>query len=155
MHSKCHASGRWAIVLEDWTNTLTILDYCRKNPNADGSLPVSRIRALWNVMYENGETTRAWNHHRFKAMRDCLSMAGAIDWQCATYAPNRACQWSIREEVFQESSQNSNQNKANLSLILIDTSPIWGGQQLFPTALNWNIDHAYWHSRLKALGLAA
>jgi hypothetical protein len=74
-----------------------------KEPNC----PIKRIMAFWNRLYELGHVNRPFNHHRLKAIRDCLSMNGNIKWISNEYwhygedqtKKGRACQWTLGDKL--------------------------------------------------------
>ena len=52
-------------------------------------LPVRRFEGLWTGLYEAGDVGRAFDCHRFKAIRDYLSDLGLIDWEDHTFVVPR------------------------------------------------------------------
>lgn len=144
--SKCPKIYKRAIVLEDCKVFLGVLDVCKKHPNPDGSLPAKRLLSLWRSVYEEGKTSRAPNYTRIKIMRDTLSLLGGIQWQSAKYSPvaHVACKWQIADDAFVHVNED-----ISLS-ILIDTSiKIGSGEYHIPVMQTYEIDHAYFASRLK------
>ena len=70
-------------------------------PDVNDSLPVRRIGRLWESVHAAGDFERPWNHHRFKAIRDLLSLHGHIEWldhrfQNLPEGKGWACRWRLR-----------------------------------------------------------
>jgi hypothetical protein len=65
------------------------------------------VQDLWAALYDAGDFTRPWNHHRWKAIRDWLSEMGWLDWQDHFYqvgtgrGDGRACQWRLHDDFVQ------------------------------------------------------
>ena len=99
--------NRAVLTAEDVAVFATLLNFFHENRNADGSLPVARIRSLWKSLYECGDISRAWDHHRFMWLRDKLTVLGLIDWEDSTYVVGdkengvigQACKWSGSERL--------------------------------------------------------
>ena len=79
--------------------TLAIVRACTLHMNADGSMPLARIKGLWDAVYEAGDTTRAFNFHRFAAIRNMLSDLDLLEWEDATYRFGKACRWRANEKL--------------------------------------------------------
>lgn len=97
-------SGRSVVTAEDVAAFFLLLKFFTNRMNADGTLPVKRFKGLWTGLYEAGDLARAFDCHRFKAIRDYLSDLGLIDWEDETYVvpridesgrkrKGRACKW--------------------------------------------------------------
>jgi hypothetical protein len=97
-------SGRSVVTAEDLAAFLLLLKFFTDRMNADGTLPVRRFEGLWTGLYEAGDLERAFDCHRFKAIRDYLSDLGLIDWEDHTFVmpridetgqirKGRACKW--------------------------------------------------------------
>ena len=101
------STNRAVVTAEDVAVFATLLKFFHENCNADGSLPVARIRSLWKSLYECGDITRAWDHHRFMWLRDKFTALGLIDWEDATYVVGdqengivgQACKWCGSERL--------------------------------------------------------
>ena len=101
------STNRAVVTAEDVAVFATLLKFFHENRNADGSLPVARIRSLWKSLYECGDITRAWDHHRFMWLRDKFTALGLIDWEDATYVVGdqengivgQACKWCGSERL--------------------------------------------------------
>lgn len=84
---------------------LSILSFCKVNKSTrnDGSLPTSRIMALWAKLVEQGVTTRKFDGQMFAAIRNKLSELGLIDWKDNRYwwdadkAKGQAMKWAITD----------------------------------------------------------
>ncbi len=102
------STGRTVVTAEDVAVFLLCLKFFTGRMNADGTLPVKRFKGLWSALYEGGDVGRAFDCHRFKAIRDYLSGLGLLDWEDNTFvAPRearnggslkgRACKWKAGE----------------------------------------------------------
>jgi hypothetical protein len=80
-----NTSGRQAVTVEDVAIALMLGEFLTNHMEANGAMPTARWRKLWMNLYESGDISRAWDHHRFKAVRDYLSSLGLIEWQDSTY----------------------------------------------------------------------
>jgi hypothetical protein len=95
---------RWAVTETDFAQAVVLLRFFAANRNPDGSLPQRRVQELWAALYEAGDFTRPWNHHRWKAIRDWMSEMGWLDWQNHRYqigtgcGDGRACKWRLHED---------------------------------------------------------
>ena len=107
-HHTLKTTGRSVVTAEDVAIFLACLKFFTGRMNADGTLPVKRFEGLWSAMYEAGDVGRAFDCHRFKAIRDYMSGLGLLDWQDRTFiAPRldgfgnrkngRACKWMAGE----------------------------------------------------------
>ena len=101
--------GRKHLVTEtDFAQFIVLLRFFTNNANPDGSLPGDRGEEMWNALYEAGDFTRPWNHHRWKAIRDWLSVMGRIDWLDHRYqigtgrGDGQACKWRLHEDFVQQ-----------------------------------------------------
>jgi hypothetical protein len=70
---------------EDIAVGLAVLLVCSLSPNADGSLPQARIKAVWKQLISEGFTERAWDHDRWASIRGLFTVLGWIDWTDNTY----------------------------------------------------------------------
>ncbi len=70
---KVTGQSRAVVVAEDVQVTLVVLRACTLDMNADGSMPVMRVKAIWDAAYRAGDTSRAFSFRRFAAIRDMLS----------------------------------------------------------------------------------
>ena len=99
------SKNRAVVTAEDVAVFTTLLKFFTDNRNADGSMPVARIRSLWKSLYECGDITRAWDHHRFMWLRDRITGLELIDWEDSTYVvgenghPGQACKWNASEKL--------------------------------------------------------
>ena len=75
------SASRARIVAEDVQVALAVVRAFTLHPNPDGSIPVMRAKAIWDRMHEAGETTRAFNFHRFAAIRNMLTDMGLLEWE--------------------------------------------------------------------------
>jgi hypothetical protein len=63
-------------------------------------MPVRAVGRLWEEVYLAGDFSRPWNHHRFKAIRDLLSLHGRVDWvdfrfQNLPERKGHCCRWQL------------------------------------------------------------
>lgn len=73
------------ITAEDKAVALMILLKNKKNPEENFSFSQSYARAMWRCLFEMGITTRAWNHHRWRLIRNFLADQGWIECKDASY----------------------------------------------------------------------
>jgi hypothetical protein len=73
-------AGKFRVTAHDFAVAMVLLRHFKAQPNNDRSLPCRRVQELWNGLKEAGDIDRAWNHHRWKVIRDFLSARGHIDW---------------------------------------------------------------------------
>ena len=98
---------RWAVTETDFAQAVVLLRFFMENRNPDGSLPQRRVQELWKALYEAGDFTRPWNHHRWKAIRNWLSEMGWLEWQDHRYqigtgrGDGQACKWRPHEDFVQ------------------------------------------------------
>jgi hypothetical protein len=99
---------RWTVTETDFAQAVVLLRFFTENRNPDGSLPQRRVQELWTALYDAGDFSRPWNHHRWKAIRDWMSEMGWIEWQDHRYqigtgrGDGRACKWRLHEEFVQQ-----------------------------------------------------
>ena len=66
-------AGKFAVTHKDISIFLLLFNFFSKNKNTDNSMPTERFMVLWKKLYECEDIDRAWNHHRFKYIRDLFS----------------------------------------------------------------------------------
>ncbi len=99
---------RWEVTDTDFAQAVVLLRFFTENRNPDGSLPQRRVQELWTALYDAGDFSRPWNHHRWKAIRDWMSQMGWLDWQDHRYqigarrGEGRACRWRLHEDFVQQ-----------------------------------------------------
>ncbi|WP_150105987.1 hypothetical protein [Rubinisphaera brasiliensis] len=102
--------SRAKVTVQDMAIVLMLGEFFTNNMNLDGSMPTARWKAMWNCLIEEGEIDRAWDHKRFKVLRDRLSSLGLIKWEDDTYTigwktsageyvPGRAAKWKFSAEL--------------------------------------------------------
>lgn len=114
-------AGKFRVTAHDFAVAMLLLRHFKAQPNDDRSLPCRRVQELWTGLWDAGDIHRAWNHHRWKKIRDFLSARGHIDWTDHRYEPpvmvknekgkwgrakdgngkssrGLACQWAITDE---------------------------------------------------------
>lgn len=105
--NNCKLKARNHIVTDDdFSIALLILFFIKKNPNIDGSIPTERVKQLWKSLYHYHDVNRNWNHHRWKTIRDFLSLNGYINWKDNNYSfgdkKNKkkgiACKWELSQK---------------------------------------------------------
>lgn len=119
-------AGKFAVTHKDISIFLLLFNFFSKNKNSDNSMPTERFMVLWKKLYECGDIDRAWNHHRFKYIRDLFSKRGLINWIDNTYyfgdktigEKGIACKWEIKKEVYMYSEKTQKEKRASL----MDTS---------------------------------
>ncbi len=78
---------------------LAVVRACTLDMNADGSMPVMRVKTIWDAAYRAGDTSRAFSFRRFTAIRDMLSDMGFLEWEDETYSFGKACKWRASGEL--------------------------------------------------------
>lgn len=71
-----------------WTHAavlLGILDWCRKHPNLDGSIPVNRIKAIWTDLYLSGAIDVSHHSTIVAALLRAFTAMNYLDWQDVRY----------------------------------------------------------------------
>ena len=131
------SKNRAVVTVEDVAVFATLLAFFATSPNADGSLPVARIRSLWKSLYECGDITRAWDHHRFMWLRDKFTALELIDWVDSTYVvgenghPGQACKWNASEKLLNITQEYIvNKEAAATSPIIREERSILGWSKL-------------------------
>jgi hypothetical protein len=135
------SKNRAVVTKEDVAVFATLLKFFTDNRNTDGSLPVARIRSLWKSLYECGDITRAWDHHRFMWLRNRFTTLELIDWEDSTYVVGdkehgivgQACKWHGSENFLNtiEAYTTSINNKdATASTIIREARGILGWSSL-------------------------
>jgi hypothetical protein len=111
-------SSRAKIVAEDVQAALAVIRACTLRPNPDGSMPVMRVKAIWDAVHAAGDTTRAFSFHRFQAIRNMLSDMGLLEWEDSTYQFGKACRWRASEKLMErmESVLSGSSTTTTLSL---------------------------------------
>ena len=79
--------------------TLAVIRGCTLHPNPDGSLPLMRVKGLWDAAFKAGDTSRAFSFHRFQAIRNMLSDMELLEWEDADYCFGKACRWRASEKL--------------------------------------------------------
>ena len=114
-------TGRVVATAKDLALFLLLLKWFHEHMNADGSMPWARFKALWDALYEAGDTDRAFDPKRFAALRNYLSSLGLLDWADATYKQGRwemgvkvggqACKWQASEQLMEMLNVNSEEQE--------------------------------------------
>jgi len=115
-------SSRARVVAEDLQVALAIIRACTLHMNADGSMPVMRIKAIWDAVHEAGDTSRAFSFHRFQAIRNMLSDMGLLEWEDETWRFRKACRWKASGELMgmmEEALDRSTTTIPSLSSIVV------------------------------------
>jgi hypothetical protein len=100
---------KFVVTEHDFAVAMVLLRHFKADLNVDGSLPCRRVEKIWTALFNAGDVSRPWNHHRWKAIRDYLSTNGHIDWtdhryeygavvQDGTVKKGISCKWSITED---------------------------------------------------------
>jgi hypothetical protein len=93
--------SRAVVVVEDVQVSLAIIRSCTLRPNPDESMPLARIKGLWDAMYLAGDVARAFRFNRFAAIRDMLTGLGLIEWMDAEYRFGKACKWRASAKLME------------------------------------------------------
>lgn len=105
---KLPKAGKFAITHKDIAITLILLMFFKDNKNKDNTLPTNRAMELWKSLYNAEDIDRAWNHHRWKEIRNMLSKKGLIYWIDNKYTIGNkelntkgiACKWEISKKLY-------------------------------------------------------
>jgi hypothetical protein len=103
-------TGRVRIVREDVATFLFLLEWFSKNPNSDGTMPMARFQACWNLLAVNGNVKRHFDAKRFAAIRNWLDHLSLLVWDndhfypgfmsaSGKYVRGQACKWKASEEL--------------------------------------------------------
>ena len=134
-------SSRAKVTVLDLAIFLMLGEHFTNNMNADGSLPTARWEQMWKSLFAEGDIVRAWDHKRFKLMRDRLSSLGLLEWEDFSfylgrqigdeYFPGRAAKWKFSDELMEKLAETSE----------LTTSSVSGGEEKYPLweqiLLNW------------------
>jgi hypothetical protein len=71
-------SSRAMVEAGDLAIALPIVKFCSKERNADGTMPTSRIKVIWDRLFESGEVDRAFDYHRWRVIRDLIETQGGL-----------------------------------------------------------------------------
>jgi hypothetical protein len=74
-------SSRAWVEAADLAISLSILKFCSRNMNSDGTMPTRRIKVIWDQMYENGEVDRAFDYHRWRVIRNLIEVQGGLEME--------------------------------------------------------------------------
>jgi len=135
--------SRAKVTVLDMAIVLMLGEFFTNNMNSDGSMPTARWEGTWKRLREESDIDRAWDHKRFKILRDRLSSLGLIEWEDQSYSlgwrksdgeyvPGHAAKWKFSLELM-------NQLAASADTAVASTSegerehPLWE-QEL----LNWS-----------------
>jgi hypothetical protein len=72
-------SSRARVEAEDLAIGLGIVKVCTSKPNADGTMPTQRIKAIWDKLFENGEVDRAFDYHRWRVVRNLIESKRGLE----------------------------------------------------------------------------
>ena len=122
---KVTGSSRAVVVAEDVQVTLAVLRACTLDMNADGSMPVMRVKAIWDAAYRAGDTSRAFSFRRFAAIRDMLSDMGLLEWEDETYSFGKACKWrasgKLMAMIEKATIADTTTNSSSLSILVCNS----------------------------------
>lgn len=137
--------SRAKVTVLDMAIVLMLGEFFTKNMNSDGSLPTTRWGAMWNCLCEENVIDRAWDHKRFKLLRDRLSSLGLIEWEDQSYSlgwkkedgeyvPGRAAKWKFSTELMEQIAVSADSTVASAASVSEEERehPLWE-QDL----LNW------------------
>ena len=112
-------------VAEDVQTALAVVRACTLDMNADGSMPVMRVKAIWDAAYRASDTSRAFSFRRFAAIRGMLSHMGLLEWEDETYSFDKACKWRASGELMAmiEKALNADTttNSSSLSILVCNS----------------------------------
>jgi hypothetical protein len=145
------SADRWAITDRQFAEVLLTLVLLK--PNADGSNPYARHEAFICELHKAGVFSHAYNHHRYKAVRDYLSSKGAIHWVDANYRPGfvgekgQSCKWHLDPVLIAqvEMCVGLLEVEEDSGYTLVDTDTAYTGQNRRPHWNNAPIRLSEWH----------
>jgi hypothetical protein len=138
-------SGRSVAIAEDLAIFVMLLVAFGEAPNADGSMPTKRFKAVWESMYERGEVDRPWNPNRFTALRNYLTKRSMIRWidrrhvegfvgDDGEYVKGKAARWAAGRklvELIERTVERGGGEEEHLSYNRDEkpptSPPVWGG----------------------------
>lgn len=126
--NNCKLKARNHVVTDDdFSIALLILFFIKNNPNSDGSIPTERVKQLWKSLYHYHDVNRNWNHHRWKTIRDFLSLNGYINWKDNNYSfgdkkskkKGIACKWELSQKflLYVQNALSRRETKKRASLM--------------------------------------
>lgn len=93
------SDGELRITAEDKAVALLILRNNFEEPATNFSFSQNYASAIWRSLYTSGVTNRAWNHHRWRAIRNYLADHGWLDCKNETYTygqgQGRSCRFVL------------------------------------------------------------
>jgi hypothetical protein len=98
-------NSRHIVTEEDVAIFILLAEWFSKNMNADGSLPYARFKGLWDACYTAGDISRAFNCHRFAAIRNKCEEWELLSWEDNVYDQNQACKWRFSDAFLGEIEQ--------------------------------------------------
>ncbi|EMI55209.1 hypothetical protein [Rhodopirellula sallentina] len=109
--------SRAKVTVLDMAIVLMLGEFFTANMNSDGSMPTARWEGMWRSLCEESHIDRAWDHKRFKLIRDRLSSLGLIEWEdhsyCVgwkkedgEYVPGRSAKWKLSSELMEQLSSS-------------------------------------------------
>ena len=78
-------SSRARVDAIDLAISLSILKFCSKNMNSDGTMPTKRIKRIWDGLFAEGQIERAFDYHRWKVIRDLIESQGGLEMEDRLY----------------------------------------------------------------------
>ncbi len=130
--------------------------------NADGSMPVMRVKAVWDAAYRAGDTSRGFSFRRFAAIRDMLSDMGLLAWEDETYSFGKACKWRASKELMGmiEKALNADTATNSSSLSILVRNSVEEARQDRPDQVGLRPKRVFpsdlredWDARLRQAGL--
>ena len=122
---KVTGASRAVVVAEDVQTALAVLRACTLDMNADGSMPMARVKAIWDAAYRAGDANRGFSFRRFAAIRDTLSDMGLLEWQDETYSFGKACKWRASKELMgmieKALNADTTTNSSSLSILVCNS----------------------------------
>ena len=122
---KVTGQSRAVVVAEDVQTALAVVRACTLDMNADGSMPMARVKAIWDAAYRASDTNRAFSFRRFAAIRDMLSGMGLLEWEDETYSFGKACKWRASKELMgmieKALNTDTTTNSSSLSILVCNS----------------------------------
>ena len=122
-------TGRRKVIAEDVQVFAYLIHHCTLDMNDDGSMPTERINALWTWLYEAGITSRPYDPHRYKAIRDGFSDMGLLEWADHHYViglngDGQACKWAGSDAFMDMVEGRENENRKTEEHLYCNTDSI-------------------------------
>lgn len=101
-------SSRAKVDAMDLAISLSILKFCSRNMNSDGTMPTNRTKIIWDRLLAEGEIQRAFDYHRWRVIRDLIEIKDGLEMEdrhyysgfvnkAGTLIKGRAAKWKMAD----------------------------------------------------------